>query len=115
MSGGIEISLTRQAVADLRRLRAEVVATHPDGPDAGEWLAREVAERIPTAVEGLRHFPRAGQPGLEPGLFLLRVPGPTRRLRTSVGYLLEGDRVSILGVTWGGRRFGAPRSGGAAP
>ncbi len=56
MSGGIEISFTRQAVADLRRLRAEVAATHPDGAYAGERLARKVAERIATAVEGLRHL-----------------------------------------------------------
>jgi len=115
LSGGIEISFTQQAAADLRRLRAEVVTTHPDGVDAGERLAREVAERIATAIEGLKHFPRAGQPGAEPGLFLLRVSGPTRRLRTTVGYLLEGDRVSILGVTWGGRSFDASRRGGGTP
>jgi len=115
LSGGIEVSFARQALADLRRLRAEVVATHPDGVDAGERLAREVAERVAAAIEGLKDFPRAGQPGPGPGLFLLRVPGPTRRLRTTVGYLLEGDRVSVLGVTWGGRSFDTPRRGGDAP
>jgi hypothetical protein len=34
------------------------------------------------------------------------VPGPTRRLTFTVGYRLRGERITVLGITWGGRTFG---------
>ncbi|HYZ33827.1 MAG TPA: hypothetical protein VE684_16280 [Crenalkalicoccus sp.] len=41
-----------------------------------------------------------------PGVLEIVVPGPTRRLTFTVGYRLRGDRITVLGITWGGRTFG---------
>jgi len=35
------------------------------------------------------------------------VPGPTRRPTFTIGYSLRDDRITILGITGGGRTFGA--------
>jgi plasmid stabilization system protein ParE len=102
----ITVAFTRLAVADVRRARRAIVEGHPDGPDAGEALADEVAARLAHAIEGLREFPRIGHPGAVPGVLEIVVPGPSRRLTFTVGYRLRGDRVTVLGVTWGGRSFG---------
>jgi plasmid stabilization system protein ParE len=102
----IAIEFTRLAVEDVRRAREMIVEGHPDGPDAGEVLADEMAGRLAHAIEGLREFPRIGHAGAVPGVLEIVVPGPTRRLTFTVGYRLRGDRITILGVTWGGRTFG---------
>jgi len=82
-----------------------MVAAHPDGPAAGERLAAEAAARLAHAIEGLRDFPRIGQAGAVPGVREILVPGPTRRLTFTIGYRLEEARITILGITWGGRSF----------
>jgi plasmid stabilization system protein ParE len=102
----IAIEFTRLAVADVRRAREAIVEGHPDGREAGEALADEAAARLAHAIEGLRDFPRIGHSGAVPGVLEIVVPGPTRRLTFTVGYRLRGERVTILGITWGGRTFG---------
>lgn len=115
----IAIAFTRLAVEDVRRARAVIIETHPDGPDAGERLADDVAARLARAIEGLARFPRVGHPGAVLGVLEIVVPGPTRRLtftigyRTfTIGYRLRDGRITILGITWGGRTFGTLGRGG---
>lgn len=105
----ISIEFTRLAVGDVRRARSAIVDGHPSGPDTGEVLADEVAARLAHAIEGLRDFPRIGRAGAVPDVLEIVVPGPTRRLTFTVGYRLRGDRITILGITWGGRTFGELR------
>ncbi len=105
----ISIEFTRLSVEDVRRAREVIVEGHPGGPDAGVVLADEVAARLAHAIEGLRDFPRIGHAGAVPGVLEIVVPGPTRRLTFTVGYRLRGDRITILGITWGGRTFGELR------
>jgi plasmid stabilization system protein ParE len=102
----IAVAFTRLAVEDVRRAREAIVEGHPDGREAGEALADEVAGRLARAIEGLREFPRIGHLGAVPGVLEIVVPGPTRRLTFTVGYSLRGGRITVLGVTWGGRTFG---------
>jgi plasmid stabilization system protein ParE len=102
----IAIEFTRLAVEDVRRARAAIVEGHPGGREAGEVLADEVAGRLAHAIEGLRDFPRIGHVGAVSGVFEVVVPGPTRRLTFTVGYRLRGERITVLGITWGGRTFG---------
>ena len=78
---------------------------HPDGPAAGAKLAVEVATRLAESIERLREFPRLGHAGVVPGVLELVVRAPTRSLTCVVGYPLQGDRVTIIGINWGGRRF----------
>ena len=101
----ISIEFTRLAVEDVRRARATIIEGHPDGLDAGEALAADVAARLAHAIEGLRDFPRIGRAGAVPGVREIVVRGPTSRLTLIVGYRLRGDRITILGITWGGRTF----------
>ena len=101
----IAIAFTRLAVEDLRRARAAIIESHPDGPGAGATLADQAAERLAHAIEGLRSFPRIGHPGAVPGVLEITVPGPTRRLTFTIGYRLQDGRITILGITWGGRVF----------
>jgi plasmid stabilization system protein ParE len=108
----ISITFTRLAVEDVQRARAAIIETHPDGPGAGERLADDVAVRLARAIEGLGHFPRIGHPGAVPGVLEVVVPGPTRRLTFTIGYRLRDDRITILGITWGGRTFGTLGRGG---
>jgi plasmid stabilization system protein ParE len=103
----IAIDFTRLAVEDVRRARDAIVEGHPDGREAGEALAEEVSGRLARAIEGLRDFPRIGHAGAVPGVLEIVVPGPTRRLTFVVGYRLRGDRLTVLGITWGGRSFGS--------
>lgn len=102
----IAIAFTRLAVEDVQRARAAIVESHPDGPAAGERLADEVAARLAHAIDGLGRFPRIGHPGAVPGVLEIVVPGPTRRLTFTIGYRLRDDRITILGITGGGRSFG---------
>jgi hypothetical protein len=60
-----------------------------------------VAGRLAHAIEGLRDFPRIGHVGAVSGVFEVVVPGPTRRLTFTVGYRLRGERITVLGITWG--------------
>lgn len=101
----ITVEFTKLSVQDVRRAREAIVEGHPDGSEAGEALADEVAARLAHAIEGLREFPRIGHAGAVPGVLEIVVPGPTRRLTFTVGYRLRGDRITILGITWGGRTF----------
>ncbi|MDO9707732.1 type II toxin-antitoxin system RelE/ParE family toxin [Paracraurococcus lichenis] len=103
----ITVAFARRALADLRLLRAFIIAGHPDGQAAGERLADAMAARLARAIEALREFPRMGQPGDIPDTREITVPGPTRRLTCRVGYRPDGDRVTVLGITWGGRHFTA--------
>jgi len=103
----IAIDFTRLAVEDVRRAREAIVEGHPDGRAAGEVLADDVAGRLARAIEGLRDFPRIGHAGAVPSVLEIVVPGPTRRLTFIVGYRLRGDRITVLGITWGGRTFDA--------
>jgi plasmid stabilization system protein ParE len=102
----IAIAFTRLAVEDVQRARAAIIETHPGGPEAGERLADDVAARLARAIEGLGQFPRVGHPGAVPGVLEIVVPGPTRRLTFTIGYRLRDERITILGITWGGRTFG---------
>jgi plasmid stabilization system protein ParE len=103
----ITIDFTRLAIEDVRRAREAIVEGHPTGHEAGEALADEVAARLARAIEGLGEFPRIGHAGTVPGVLEIVVPGPTRHLTFIVGYRLRGDRITVLGITWGGRSFGA--------
>lgn len=103
----IAIDFTRLAIEDVRRARAIIVEGHPDGREAGEALADAVSARLARTIEGLREFPRIGHAGAVPGVLEVVVPGPTRRLTFTVGYRLRDDRITVLGITWGGRTFGA--------
>ncbi|MGK7871065.1 type II toxin-antitoxin system RelE/ParE family toxin [Falsiroseomonas sp. E2-1-a20] len=103
----IAIDFTLLAIEDVRRAREAIVEGHPFGHEAGEILADEVAARLARAIEGLSEFPRIGHAGVVPGVLEIVVPGPTRHLTFIVGYRLRGDRITVLGITWGGRTFGA--------
>ena len=103
----IAIDVTRLAVEDVRRAREAIIEGHPDGRAAGEVFADGVAERLARAIEGLRDFPRIGHAGAVPGVLDIMVPGSTRRLTFTVGYRLRGNRITVLGITWGGRTFDA--------
>lgn len=105
----IAIEFTRLALDDIRRARAAIVESHPGGPETGEALADAVSARLAQAVEGLREFPRIGHASAVPGVLEIVVRGPTRRLTYTIGYRLHGERVTILGITWGGRNFGELR------
>jgi plasmid stabilization system protein ParE len=102
----ISIEFTRLAVEDVRRAREGIIMGHPDGPHVGEVLADEVSARLAHVIEGLRDFPRIGHAGAIPGVLEIVVRGPTRRLTFTIGYRLRSDRITILGITWGGRTFG---------
>ena len=82
-----------------------VTERHPDGPAAGAALAVELAAGLAESIERLREFPRLGHAGLVPDVLELVVRAPTRSLTCVVGYRVQGDRVTLLGITWGGRRF----------
>ncbi len=101
----ISIAFTRLAIADVRRARETIIASHPQGPRVGKVLADDVAARLAHAIEGLRDFPRVGHAGAVPGVLEIVVPGPTRRTTLTVGYQLRGNRIIVLGITWGGRTF----------
>lgn len=102
----IRLRFTPLALADLESLRAAIVQGHPDGPLAGETLADAALTRLEQALDRLRAFPRLGRSGHRPEVLVLTVPGPTRHLTFSVGYRRAPDHIAILGITWGGRRFG---------
>ena len=101
----IRLRFTPLALADIDRARDAIVAHHPDGALAGEYLADAALARLLAGIERLGAFPRLGRPWHRPGLLLLTIPGPTRRLTFTVGYAAATDHVAILGITWGGRRF----------
>ena len=102
----IRLRFTPLALADIDRARDAIAAHHPDGALAGEHLADAALARLLDGIERLRSFPRLGRPGHRPDLLLLTIPGPTRHLTFTVGYRAAPDHVAILGITWGGRRFG---------
>ena len=102
----IRLRFTPLALADIDRARDAIVAHHPDGALAGEHLADAALARLLDGIKRLRRFPRLGRPGPKPGILLLTIPGPTRHLTFTVGYHAGAEHVAILGITWGGRRFG---------
>ena len=88
-----------------------IVESHPHGPAAGLALADDLSARLARAVEGLQRFPHMGRLSRLPEVLELVVPGPTRRLTFTLGYRLRDDRITVLGVTWAGRRFDPPAPG----
>ena len=87
---------SRRAVGHLAGLRAYIAH---DTPAA----AGRVAETILGAVERLAELPNLGRPGRVPGTRELVVPGTPY----VIPYRLRGDRLEIVAVFHGRRRWPA--------
>ena len=85
---------TRLALDDLDHARAFIAAANPPA-------ALKVVERIEGAVAALTAHPEIGRPGRLEGTRELIVVGTP----FIVPYRLRGDRIEILGVIHGARRW----------
>ena len=85
---------SEQAVGDLRALRDYIAQFNPAAASA-------TAERIVTAVEGLREFPGMGRPGRKPHTRELVVPGTP----SFVPYMVTDDRIEVIAVMHGVRKW----------
>jgi addiction module RelE/StbE family toxin len=90
----MEIVWRPRAVADLVDIEAYIASNNPTA-------AQRIARRIKTSVVGLANMPYIGRPGRVGGTRELVIAG----LPYIVAYAVEGDRVEILAVIHGARRW----------
>jgi len=90
----VRLAWTRLALDDLDHARDFIAAANPQA-------ARDTIDRIERATEALLAHPEIGRPGRLEGTRELIVVGTP----FVVPYRLRGDRIEILGVIHGARRW----------
>ena len=96
------VRYARQAIADLEEARAYIAAERPETAEA-------MAQRIRSAIEGLRQSPERGRPGRVPGTRELVVA----RTPFVVPYRIAGREIQVLAVLHGARAW--PLEGRGTP
>ena len=92
----MEVRWLEDALADITEIHRFIAADNTRA-------AARVVERIQTAIRLLAELPHRGRPGRWPGTRELIIPGTPY----IVPYRVQGDRVEILRVFHGARRWPA--------
>lgn len=85
---------TKQAIADLNHAYDYIADTDPGS-------AQGIIERIENSLESLKQFPEMGRLGRVPQTRELVIP----RTPFILPYRIRGDRIEILAVLHGSRRW----------